>query len=50
MDNLALWQRYQDWLYYDPDLEFYLDISRIEFDDAQVEELKPKFDKAFKDI
>ena len=50
MDNLALWQRYQDWLYYDPNLEFYLDISRIDFDDRQIEELKPKFDKAFKDI
>ena len=50
MDNHALWQRYQDWLYYDPNLEFYLDISRIDFDDSQAEELKPKFDKAFKDI
>jgi glucose-6-phosphate isomerase len=50
MDNLALWQRYQDWLYYNEDLEFYLDISRIYFDEAQIAELKPKFDKAFKDI
>ncbi|MDJ0588911.1 MAG: glucose-6-phosphate isomerase [Pleurocapsa sp. MO_226.B13] len=50
MDNLKLWQRYQDWLYYDEDLEFYLDISRIDFDDALLEKLKPKFDKAFKDI
>ncbi len=50
MDNLKLWQRYQDWLYYDEDLEFYLDISRIDFDDALLEKLKPKLDKAFKDI
>ena len=50
MDNFKLWQRYQDWLYYDRDLGFYLDISRISFDDAFVAELKPKFDKAFKDI
>ena len=50
MDNLKLWQRYQDWLYYDRDLGFYLDISRITFDDALIAELKPKFDKAFKDI
>ena len=50
MDNFKLWQRYQDWLYYDRDLGFYLDISRISFDDALVAELKPKFDKAFKDI
>ena len=50
MDNLKLWQRYQDWLYYDRDLGFYLDISRISFYDALIAELKPKFDKAFKDI
>ena len=50
MDNLKLWQRYQDWLYYNEDLEFYLDISRISFDDALLEQLKPKFDRAFKDI
>ena len=50
MDNLALWQRYQDWLYFNEDLGLYLDISRITFDSAQIEQLKPKFDKAFKDI
>ena len=50
MDNLALWQRYQDWLYYNEDLEFYLDISRISFDDALIKELEPKFTKAFQDI
>ncbi len=50
MDNIQLWKRYQDWLYYNQDLEFYLDISRISFDDAFVAEMKPKFDKAFQDI
>lgn len=50
MDNIQLWQRYQDWLYYNQDLEFYLDISRIGFDDAFVAKMKPKLDKAFKDI
>ena len=50
MDNLALWQRYQDWLYFNEDLGIYLDISRISFDAAQVEQLKPKFERAFKDI
>ncbi|MEL6441539.1 MAG: glucose-6-phosphate isomerase [Cyanobacteria bacterium J06621_8] len=50
MDNLALWQRYQDWLYYNEGLGFYLDISRISFDSAQIQELKPKFERAFKDI
>ncbi len=51
MDNkLALWQKYQDWLYYHPSLEFYLDISRIQFTDADVRNLAPKFDRAFQDM
>jgi len=47
---LALWQRYQDWLYYHEGLEFYLDVSRMRFDDAFVEALQPKFEKAFQDM
>lgn len=47
MDELALWQRYQDWLYRHPDLGLYLDISRIRFDDAFVEQMQPKFAIAF---
>jgi glucose-6-phosphate isomerase len=50
MDATALWQRYQDWLYYHEGLGFYLDISRMRFDDAFVESLQPKFDKAFADM
>lgn len=50
MDTSALWDRYQDRLYYNEDLGFYLDTSRIRFDEAFVEQMKPKFDKAFKDI
>ena len=50
MDNARLWQRYQDWLYYDEELGFYVDISRIDFDDAFVAQMQPKFDKAFRDI
>jgi len=49
MDAAALWQRYQDWLYYEG-LEFYLDVSRMRFDDAFVEALQPKFEKAFQDM
>jgi glucose-6-phosphate isomerase len=49
-NNLALWQKYQDWLYYHPGLEFYLDISRIQFTDADVSNLAPKFDQAFQDM
>ena len=50
MDNAQLWQRYQDWLYHNEELGFYLDVSRIDFDDAFVAAMKPKFDKAFQDI
>jgi glucose-6-phosphate isomerase len=50
MDAAALWQRYQDWLYYHSGLGFYLDVSRIGFDDSFFESMKPKFDKAFQDM
>jgi len=50
MDAAALWQRYQDWLYYHQGLGFYLDVSRMRFDDAFVEALQPKFEKAFQDM
>src|ERR687885_1892675 len=50
MDAAALWQRYQDWLYYHEGLGFYLDVSRMRFDDAFVETMRPKFEKAFKDM
>lgn len=50
MDAAALWQRYQDWLYYHEGLNLYLDVSRMRFDDALVEAMQPKFDKAFKEM
>jgi glucose-6-phosphate isomerase len=50
MDAAALWQRYQDWLYYHDGLGLYLDISRMRFDDAFVAQMQPKFDKAFQDM
>lgn len=50
MDNLQLWQRYQDWLYYHEGLNFYLDISRISFDDAFVSSLESKFASAFESM
>lgn len=50
MNKEQLWQRYQDWLYYNEDLGFYLDISRMGFNDQFVTEMKPKFDKAFADM
>lgn len=48
MDAASLWQRYQDWLYYHDGLGLYVDISRMSFDDAFVEQLTPKFEQAFK--
>ena len=50
MDAAALWQRYQDWLYYHEGLDFFLDVSRMGFDNAFVEGMQPKFDKAFKEM
>ncbi|MCX7106997.1 MAG: hypothetical protein NTV66_05390 [Methylococcales bacterium] len=50
MTKLELWQRYQEWLYYNRDLDFYLDISRIRFDEHLLTTLKPKFTKAFNDM
>ncbi len=50
MDAAALWQRYQDWLYYHEGLEFYLDVSRMRFDDTFVEKMQPKFEKAFQEM
>jgi glucose-6-phosphate isomerase len=50
MDAKALWQKYQKWLYFHEALGFYLDISRMRFDDAFVEALQPKFEKAFVDM
>jgi glucose-6-phosphate isomerase len=47
MTASALWQRYQDWLYYHEGLDFYLDISRMRFDDRFVETMLPKFEHAF---
>lgn len=50
MDAAALWQRYQDWLYYHEGLGFYVDISRMRFDQGFVEELKPRFERAFEEM
>jgi glucose-6-phosphate isomerase len=46
----ALWQRYQEWLYYHASLCLYVDISRIGFDAGFVSSLEPKFTKAFSDM
>jgi glucose-6-phosphate isomerase len=50
MDTAALWQRYQDWLYYHAGLGMYLDVSRVRFDDDFVAQITPKFERAFQAI
>lgn len=50
MDATALWQRYQEWLYFHEGLGFYVDVSRMRFDDTFVKKLQPKFEKAFADM
>ncbi len=50
MDAAALWQRYQDWLYYHEGLGFYVDISRMRFTDEFVSMMEPKFAQAFTDM
>jgi glucose-6-phosphate isomerase len=50
MNTQELWKRYEDWLYYHEGLDLYLDVSRMRFDDALVDTLKPKFEKAFQDM
>ncbi len=50
MDAAALWKRYQDWLYYHEGLGVYVDVSRMSFDDAFVDQLAPRFDQAFEEI
>ncbi|ERN39900.1 glucose-6-phosphate isomerase [Rubidibacter lacunae KORDI 51-2] len=50
MDKAALWQRYQDWLWYDAGLGIALDISRMRFDRSFVTSMQPKFERAFADM
>ncbi len=50
MNKQELWQRYQNWLYYHSGLGIYLDISRMRFSQDFVDQLSPKFNKAFQDM
>ncbi|MEM9771275.1 MAG: glucose-6-phosphate isomerase [Cyanobacteria bacterium P01_D01_bin.73] len=50
MDNMALWQRYRDWLYYNDALELFVDVSRMGVDDGFVAKMQPLFERAFKDM
>lgn len=50
MDSAALWQRYQDWLYYNDALRFYVDVSRMRFDDFFLKAMLPEFERAFQEM
>ena len=50
MTPAELWQRYQQWLYFNAELGIYLDISRVRFTDSFIAEIEPKFTQAFKDM
>lgn len=41
------WQRFQDWLYVNTDLGFYLDLSRMNLAAGIIDTLRPQFDRAF---
>jgi glucose-6-phosphate isomerase len=47
MTTQALWQRYEEYLYYHPGLSLYLDVSRMGFDQSLIDQLKPGFEAAF---
>ncbi len=47
MNTQALWQRYQDWLYFNENLGLYMDVSRMRFNEQLVATLEPKFAQAF---
>ncbi len=50
MNPLQLWQRYQDWLYYNPQLDIYVDVSRMRFDEDFYQRMLPKFASAFDSV
>jgi len=47
---MGLWARYQERLYYHPELEIYLDTSRMNWDDRFIEEMQPKFHRVWQDM
>lgn len=50
MNAAELWQRYQDWLYYHEGLGFFVDVSRMRFDDAFVDRMQSQFERAFQSM
>jgi glucose-6-phosphate isomerase len=50
MNSMQLWQRYNEWLYYNDKIGLYLDVSRMGVTDEWIQKLQPEFDRAFKDM
>jgi glucose-6-phosphate isomerase len=50
MDNLALWQRYREYLCVCTDPVLMLDISRMNFSDGFLAEMEPRMQKAFAEM
>eukprot|EP00271_Cylindrocystis_brebissonii_P015430 TRINITY_DN38327_c0_g1_i1.p1 TRINITY_DN38327_c0_g1~~TRINITY_DN38327_c0_g1_i1.p1 ORF type:complete len:658 (-),score=95.89 TRINITY_DN38327_c0_g1_i1:978-2951(-) len=46
-DPLVLWDRYVKWLYKHPEMELFLDISRVGFTEEFFSAMEPKFEQAF---
>ncbi|MEY4297347.1 MAG: hypothetical protein RLZZ423_526, partial [Cyanobacteriota bacterium] len=47
LDPQAQWQRFCSLLWHNPAMGFWLDVSRMGLDGAQLEALRPRFDAAF---
>lgn len=47
MAHSPRWQHFQDWLFYHPELDLYVDVSGMEIDPELPSRLGPDFDQAF---
>ncbi len=45
-----MWQRYKEWLYYHPQLDFYVDISRVRFTPEFVNAMEVQMERAFAEM
>ena len=50
MTPAELWHRFQQWLYFNADLGIYVDISRVRFTEQFIDDIEPKFARAFQDM
>ena len=50
MSNQGSWRQFLDWLYHDPELGIFIDVSRLGIDPGLPVRLAPAFDQAFRDM